>query len=69
MNKENAAIVTQGPGGEAGARLRKSLADKGKYLPILGNDDKTANRNYIEHFVLDKDSQRLRGVSSDREIG
>ncbi len=65
----NAAIVTQGPGGEAGARLKKSLADKGKYLPILGNDDETANRNYIKHFVLDKDSQRLRGVPSDREIG
>ncbi len=65
----NAVIVTQGPGGEAGARLRDSLSKEGKHLPILGNDDQTANRKYIEHFVLDIDSQRMRGVPSDKEIG
>ena len=65
----NAVITTQGPGGEAGARLRKSLSEQGKYLPILGNDDRTANKKYIKHFVLDMDSQRMRGVPSDREIG
>ncbi|MEX0360409.1 MAG: PIG-L deacetylase family protein [Allomuricauda sp.] len=65
----NAVITTQGPGGEAGSRLRKSLSEKGKYLPILGNDDITANENYIKHFVMDMDSQRMRGVPSDREIG
>ncbi len=65
----NAVIVTQGPGGEAGSRLRKNLLEEGKQLPLLGDDDETANRNYIKHFVLDIDSQRQRGVPSDREIG
>ena len=65
----NAVIVTQGPGGEAGSRLRKNLLKEGKQLPLLGDDDETANRNYIKHFVLDIDSQRQRGVPSDREIG
>lgn len=63
------AIATQGPGGENGARLRKQLAAQGKRLPILGNDDETANLKYIEHIVLDVDSMRQRGVPSDREIG
>lgn len=65
----NAVIVTQGPGGEAGARLRKNLLEEGKRLPVLGDDDTSANRNYIKHFVLDIDSQRLRGIPSDKEIG
>ncbi|HTH53460.1 MAG TPA: PIG-L family deacetylase [Edaphobacter sp.] len=63
------AIDTQGPGGENGARLRKRLADRKMRLPILGDDDETANRNYIEHIVLDEDSMYTRGVPSDREVG
>ena len=63
------AIGTQGPGGDAGARLRKQLAAKKLRLPILGDDDATANRNYIEHIVLDENSMYTRGVPSDREIG
>jgi LmbE family N-acetylglucosaminyl deacetylase len=63
------AIGTQGPGGDNGARLRKQLAARKLRLPILGDDDATANRNYIEHIVLDEDSMYTRGVPSDREIG
>jgi len=36
---------------------------------ILGDDDATANRQYIKHVVLDVDSPALRGVPSDRELG
>jgi LmbE family N-acetylglucosaminyl deacetylase len=53
--ESNIVCKTQGPGGDTGARLRKSLAAEGKKLPILGNDDKTANFNYIKEFVLDLD--------------
>ena len=51
-NWENKA---QGPAGETGARLRKKLAAEGKSLPLLGNDDRTAAREYIRQFVLDRD--------------
>jgi hypothetical protein len=61
--------VTQGPAGENGARLRARLASQKQRLPILGNDDETANRQYIKHIVLDVDSIALRGVPSDRELG
>ena len=65
----NLANITQGPAGEQGARLRKRLAESGKYLPILGDNDESANRAYIKHIVLDVDSDRLRGVPSDRMLG
>jgi LmbE family N-acetylglucosaminyl deacetylase len=65
----NVAIVTQGPGGNHGAQLRQTLAAKGQRLPILGNDDETANRQYVKHFVLDYDSRAQRGVPSDRAVG
>lgn len=63
------AIGAQGPGGDNGALLRKQLATRKLRLPILGDDDATANRNYIEHIVLDENSMYARGVPSDREIG
>ena len=47
----------QGPAGEAGARLRKSLEGRGQRLPLLGNDDVTANRGYIKEFVLKADAE------------
>ena len=65
----NRVNVTQGPAGENGARLRARLAAEKRRLPILGEDDETANRQYIKQFVLDLDSQSLRGVPSDREMG
>jgi LmbE family N-acetylglucosaminyl deacetylase len=47
----------QGPAGEAGAKLRRQLADRGQRLPLLGNDDTTANRQYIKEFVLKGDAE------------
>jgi len=67
--ESNRVIVTQGPGGDAGIRLRDRLAEEGKTLPILEGSDENANRNYIKNIVLDIDSQRIRGVPSDRETG
>lgn len=65
----NLVNVSQGPAGEAGAALKKKLESEGKYLPLLGNNDTDANRNYIKHFVLDMDSKNQRGVPSDKEVG
>lgn len=65
----NRVNITQGPAGEHGANLRKRLASENKYLPILGNDDESANLNYIKHLMLDIDSETLRGVPSDRKTG
>jgi LmbE family N-acetylglucosaminyl deacetylase len=54
VNLEN---VAQGPAGHTGARLRARLDKEGKRLALLGNDDTTANRNYIREFVLDRDRE------------
>lgn len=67
--ESNRVIVTQGPGGNAGIRLRDRLAKEGKSLAILEGSDENANRNYIKNIVLDVDSQRIRGVPSDKEVG
>ena len=67
--ESNRVIVTQGPGGDAGVRLRDRLAKEGKSLPILEGSNESANRNYIKNIVLDMDSQRIRGVPSDKEVG
>ena len=67
--ESNRVIVTQGPGGDAGIRLRDRLAKEGKSLPILNGSDEDVNRNYIKHIVMDMDSHRIRGVPSDKEVG
>lgn len=67
--ESNVVIKTQGPGGDGGARLRKSLADQGKKLPILGDTDESANAAFVKHFVLDVDSEYHRAVPSDKVIG
>lgn len=54
----NLANVTQGPAGDNGAKLRRRLASQGKKLPILGNDDDTANRQYTKQFALARDRSR-----------
>jgi LmbE family N-acetylglucosaminyl deacetylase len=46
------ANQAQGPGGHLGSRLRASLAKRNLRLPLLGEDDTTADRNYIREFVL-----------------
>lgn len=40
-------------GGNYGSLLKAKLAAEGKRLPILGGDDRTADREYIRHFLLD----------------
>lgn len=67
--KSTIACKTQGPGGNNGALLRKSLAEKGKKLTLLGNDDDTANFNYVKQFVMDIDSEYWRGIPSDKKTG
>jgi LmbE family N-acetylglucosaminyl deacetylase len=48
----NICNVAEGPGGHHGSTLRASLAAAGKKLPLLGDDDRTADRNYIREFIL-----------------
>lgn len=65
----NLVNKNQGLGVGTGAQLRKKLADKGMKLSLFGNDDHTANFNYVKEFALDLDSENLRGVPSDKKIG
>ncbi|MGH7250071.1 MAG: PIG-L deacetylase family protein, partial [Minisyncoccia bacterium] len=51
----NLANVSQGPAGENGAQLRTRLAAEKRTLPILGDNDVTANREYIKQIVLWQD--------------
>jgi LmbE family N-acetylglucosaminyl deacetylase len=48
----NRANVAKGPGGRSGSRLRAELAKRNQRLPLLGDDDLAADRNYIREFVL-----------------
>jgi len=48
----NRANVAKGPAGTNGSRLRTELAKRNLKLPLLGDDDTTADRNYIKEFVL-----------------
>jgi LmbE family N-acetylglucosaminyl deacetylase len=48
----NRANRAKGPGGQHGSRLRAELATKNLRLPLLGDDDLTADRNYIKEFLL-----------------
>jgi len=49
------ACRTQGPGGSAGSRLRAQLAAKGLRLPALDKSDDTADRAYVELFLLERE--------------
>jgi LmbE family N-acetylglucosaminyl deacetylase len=53
----NVLNVTQGPAGENGAALRASLRKQNLRLPMLGENDETANRAYIKHLVLSHDAE------------
>lgn len=55
----NRANRAKGPAGSNGSRLRKALAARNLRLPLLGDDDLTAEREYIKQFVL----------AQDRELG
>ena len=49
----NVANRGKGPAGASGSRLRQELARQGKKLPLLGNDDATADFHYVKHFLMD----------------
>ncbi len=53
----NRANVAKGPAGQHGSRLRAELGRKNQRLPLLGDDDLTADRNYIKEFLLDNDRE------------
>ena len=63
----NVANVTQGPAGDNGSRLRRKLAEQGKRLPMLGDDDETADLEYAKHIALRRD--RERGMRHGLEYG
>src|SRR5437588_3432058 len=48
----NRANRAKGPAGNHGSRLRAELAKRGEKLPLLGDNDLTADRNYIREFLL-----------------
>jgi LmbE family N-acetylglucosaminyl deacetylase len=60
----NLANLAQGPAGRAGERLRASLAERQLKLAVLGDDDATANRQYVKEFVLraNRDLGRTHGL-------
>ncbi len=51
--RANIANKGKGPAGDAGLRLRRELAKQGKKLPLLGDDDDTANFQYVKHFLME----------------
>jgi hypothetical protein len=53
----NRANVAKGPAGHLGSRLRAELANRNQRLPLLGDDDVTADRNYIKEFVLGRNRE------------
>lgn len=62
IEKKIDAIVecrSQG-GGNLGSRLRAELARRGRRLPLLGNDDRTADREYVRQFLLEDDREYAR---------
>jgi LmbE family N-acetylglucosaminyl deacetylase len=51
------ANVAKGPGGNSGSHLRAELAKRNQRLPLLGDDDLTADRNYIREFSLTRNRE------------
>jgi hypothetical protein len=50
--RANVAYKDKGAAGDAGLRLKRALASQGKKLPLLGDNDDTANFNYVKHFLM-----------------
>jgi LmbE family N-acetylglucosaminyl deacetylase len=48
----NRANVAKGPAGHLGSHLRAELAKRNQRLPLLGDDDLSADGNYIREFVM-----------------
>jgi hypothetical protein len=53
----NILNTAQGPAGQNGAQIRRRLIEQRLRLPLLGNDDRTANREYVREFVLSRDAE------------
>ena len=53
----NRANRAKGPAGHHGSQLRAELAKKNLRLPLLGDDDATADRNYIKEFLLERNRE------------
>jgi hypothetical protein len=51
--RSNVANRGKGPAGSTGSRLRQELAKQGKRLALLGDDDATADFQYVKHFLMD----------------
>jgi LmbE family N-acetylglucosaminyl deacetylase len=49
----NVANKGKGPAGAHGSRLRRQLAEQGKKLALLGDNDETANHEYVKHFLME----------------
>jgi len=49
----NMTSLAKGPAGTAGVHLREYLRSQGKKLPLLGDDDETANFQYAKRFLLE----------------
>ena len=66
IEKKIAALVECGSqeGGNLGSLLRARLASEGKRLPLLGNDDRTADREYVRQFLLDDEREMPRPTTS-----
>jgi len=61
VDKKIDAIVecrSQG-NGNAGSQLRARLAKEGRRLPLLGEDDRTADRAYARQFLLEDFRERF----------
>jgi LmbE family N-acetylglucosaminyl deacetylase len=61
----NRANRAKGPAGSHGSQLKAELARKNQRLPLLGDDDLTADRNYIKEFVLARDRELGRKYGVD----
>ena len=52
--KINAIVNSKSQGGGGwGSEIRKQLAKERKRIPMFGNDDETANREFVKNFVMD----------------
>ena len=50
--KIDAIVACRNMGGAKGSQLRQRLAGKGRRLPLLGDDNHTADRAYVREFTL-----------------
>jgi LmbE family N-acetylglucosaminyl deacetylase len=49
----NVANRGKGPAGGSGSRLREQLARQNKRLALLGEDDATADSQFVKHFLME----------------